>query len=464
MAKATPETLLEEIADDFHTYLRKGVRFDRVIGSAHPELDIDDTETLLRIHFVLTDAEGDSDDVGVVDFMEGLESRIRQMKTTTSPQSSQHRGEVRGRINWSDTVKRRARAGRLDKPVFVCERPEVHYDIDENLVLKRLLSVVHDIVTEDLAYVRNNPNGYEWLEAWVESGTDTAGRKQESVAEMLDRIYQQNIYLQRIDVDETEITTRTIESVKRSRSKFYREAAILLDRYRQLMNHELDSSEARSILNHTVIAPEKAETLFELNWVFQILDEYESVEYRVLTDSRDDPSTIATWEQENSRFVLSHDTTGRSLTFKESIDATDIEPDGYLYRMNEVISRWQSLSSDMLDRGGSDTLWGGRPDIVLEQYQKQPDGGLVLDQVFVGEVKYTENIDYVATGLRELLEYMAFVKREMTNEYVERAEDVLNSVKVKGILFVDELDWETTSPPSEEIQIVQYPESLDRIL
>jgi len=81
MAKATPETLLEEISDDFHTYLRKGVRFDRVIGSAHPELAIDDIETLLRIHFVLTDTEGDSDDVGVVDFMEELESRIRQMKS-----------------------------------------------------------------------------------------------------------------------------------------------------------------------------------------------------------------------------------------------------------------------------------------------------------------------------------------------------------------------------------------------
>jgi len=457
MANTTPETLLEEISNDFHTYLRKGVRFDRVIGSAHPELDIDDIETLLRIHFVLTDAEGDSDDVGVVDFIEELNSRIRRMKTTTSPQSSQHRGEVQGRINWSDTVKQRSRAGRLDEPIFVCERPEVHYDIAENLV-------VHNIVTEDLVYVRENPDGYEWLETWVESGTNTAGRKQEPLAEMLDRFYQQNIYLQRIDVDETELTTRTIESVKRSRSKFYREAAILLDRYRQLMNNELDSSEAQAILNHTVIAPEKAETLFELYWVFRILDEYEGVEYRVLTDSRDNPSTIATWEQEDLRFVLSHDTTGRDLTFKESIDAADIEPDGYLYRMNEVISQWQSLSSDMLDRGGSDALWGGRPDIVLEQYQKQPDGGFVLDQVFVGEVKYTQNIDYVATGLRELLEYMAFVKHEVSNEYVESAKDVLDSVKVKGILFVDELDRKTMSPPNEKIKIVQYPESPTRIL
>ncbi|MFC7116626.1 hypothetical protein ACFQH2_19060 [Natronoarchaeum sp. GCM10025703] len=46
MAKTTEEALLGEIADDFQTYLRKGVRFDRVIGSAHADLDIDDIETL----------------------------------------------------------------------------------------------------------------------------------------------------------------------------------------------------------------------------------------------------------------------------------------------------------------------------------------------------------------------------------------------------------------------------------
>lgn len=464
MAKATVETLLEEIADDFHTYLRKGVRFDRVIGSAHTELNIDDIETLLRIHFVLTDAKDDGDDVGVVDFMQELEARIRRMKTTTSPQSAEHHGEIRGQINWSGTVKRRARTGRLNEPIFVCDRPEAHYDLDENLVLKRLLSVVHNIVTEDLAYARDNPNGYEWLEAWVESDSSPVSRERESTAEMLDRIYQQNIYLQRIEVDETEITKRTIESVKRSRSKLYREAAILLDRYRQLMNHELDSAEARNILNHTLIAPEKAEVLFELYWVFRVLDAYEGVEYRVLTDSRDDGSTIATWKHDDSRFVLSHNATGGGLTFEESTDAADVGPDGYLYRMNEVLSRWQSLSSDMLNRSVSDALWAGRPDIVLERYKEHPEDGWEVDQVFVGEVKYTQNIDYVATGLRELLEYMAFVKYESTKEYVERSEDVLDSVNVEGVLFVDELDQETASLPHEEIKIVQYPESPDRVL
>jgi hypothetical protein len=463
MAKTTEGAMLDAIADDFHTYLRKGVRFDRVIGSAHTGLDIDDVETLLRIHFVLTDAEETDASVGVLDFMRQLEARVRQMKTTTSQRCFEHHGEIRGQIDWQGTVKTRARTGQLDEPLFVCNQPEEHYNIDENLVLKRLLSIIHEIITEDLAYVLDNPDGYEWLDAWINTDVET-GRDTESAAEMLDRIYEQNIYLQRIDVAGTDITDRTIESVKRSRSRFYQEAAVLLDRYRQLMNHELDSDDAIDILNHTIVAPEKPEALFELYWVFRVLDAYDGVQYRVLTDSRENPSTIATWEQDGYQFVLSHDASGESLTFNESIDTAEIESDGYLYRMNEVLSRWQTLSEDLLDRGGNDSLWGGRPDIILERYQEAESEGWDLDQVFIGEVKYTQNVDYVATGLRELLEYMAFVKRSTTCEYIEDTENILDSEVVKGLLFVDNLGRDTISSDHEDIEIVQYSQSLNQVL
>ncbi len=463
MPKTTGETLLDAIADDFHTYLRKGVQVDQVIGAAHSDLDIDDIETLLRIHFVLMDAEDDGSSVGVVDFMRRLEARIRRMKTTTAPQSFEHRGEVRGRIDWQGTVKRRARAGQLDEPVFVCSQPEEHYNIDENLVLKRLLAVIYEIVTEDLAYARENPEGYEWLSAWTTPLGEASGRNAESAAEMLERIYERNVYLQRIDIDETDLTDRTVEDVKRSRSVFYQDAAVLLDRYRQLMSHKLDSDKAREILNHTLIAPEKTDVLFELYWIFRVLDAYDAVQYRVLTEQRENPSTIAMWEQDGSRFVLSHDATGERLTFNESVQSEEVEPDGYLYRMNEVLSRWQSLSEEMLGRSGSDSLWGGRPDIVLERFEESLSGEWVLEQVFVGEVKYTQNLDYVTTGLRELLEYMAFVKRDMpSDEYIEAPDDVLDSVSVKGLLFVDDLDTETTSP--DEISIIQYPKAVKRVL
>jgi len=465
MVKTSEEVLIDAIADDFHTYLRKGVRFDQVIGKAHADLDIDDLETLLRIHFVLTDADATDSamTIGVLDFMRQLEDRIRRMKTTTTPESFERRGEIRGRIDWQGTVKTRARTGRLDEPVFVCSQPEKHYNIDENLVLKRLLTVIYDIVTTDLAYALDNPEGYEWLDSWLTPLTDGIGRDAESGAETLQRIYERNIYLQRIDIEASELTDRTVESVKRSRSTFYQDAARLLDRYRRVMNHDLDTAEAREMLNSTLIAPEKPEVLFELYWIFRILGAYDTVQYRVLTEDRKNTSTIATWEVDGARYVLSHDATGEELIFRESVSEEDIGPDGYFYRMQKVLNRWQTLSTDLLGRGGSNSLWGGRPDIVLERFEPTPTGGWNLDQVFLGEVKYTQNLDYVATGLRELLEYMAFVRHDTEGKpYVESPDTLLASESVKGLLFVDNLNADTES--TDDIDIIQYPQSVERVL
>ncbi len=463
MGKTPADTLLDEIAGDFHTYLRKGVRFDRVIGAAHADLDIDDIETLLRVHFVLTDAEEDDSEVGVLDFVRQLETRIRRMTTATASRSVEHRGEVRGRLDWSQTVETRARAGQFDQPLFVCKRAEEQYDIPENLVLKRLLSVVHEILTEDLAELVGNLEAYGWLDRWTDPGEITTGRREESAVELLDRVYEENVYLQRIDVGEGELTARTVESVKRSRSRFYREAATLLDRYRRLQAQDLDAEEARELLDHTLVAPEQTDVLFELYWVFQVLDQFEGVQYRVLADERERPSVIAEWERDGERFVLSHDATGEQLTFAES-PPENVEPDGYLFRSTEVLSRWDELSAEFLGRDSEGSLWGGRPDIVLERYAEADADGWDIDQVFIGEVKYTQDTDYVATGLRELLEYMAFVKDSATGKYVEASDDVLDSVAVMGALFVDELAREGVETESGEVDLVQYPQSPGEIL
>jgi hypothetical protein len=459
MAKTPHDELLTAVADDFHTYLRRGVRCERVIDSAHPDLDIDDIQTLLRIHFVLTEAsDDDTDSVGVVDFVRTLETRIRRMKTTTSRETTERRGEVRGHIDWQQTTKARSRSGRLDEPIFVSNQPQEHYDIDENLVLKRLLSVIYDIIHTDLEHALANPDRYGWLDVW----TDTNAETLESTAEMFDRVFERNIYLQRID-EASDITDRTIEAVKRSRSQFYQQAAILLDRYRQLVRQDLDSDVARDILNHTLIAPDETDVLFELYWLFQILGAYDGVQYRVLTDSRDNPNLIASWESNGKRYEMYHDATGQHVSFNESLDTDSVEPDGYLYRMNEVLNKWQTLSARLLDRGSQNSLWGGRPDILLEQSTQDSDGEWNLKQVFIGEVKYTQDTDYAAAGLRELLEYMALAKHSgRDDDYVEAPEEVLESVAVSGLLFVADLDIDVTSP--DKITVLQYPQSPKQVL
>lgn len=460
MAKTPSEELVQDIAENFHTYLKKGVRLDSVFGDAHPDLDIDDIESLLRIHFVLTESNSKAGRVGVLDFMRTLEERIRRMKTTTTDEVQHHRGEVRGRIDWQETVKARSRAGRIDEPLFVCRRSEEDYDVDENLVLKRLLEVIYEIVFNDLEHAIENPEDYRWLEDWVSTQSSEGFQPERTAARTLRNIYTENVYLQRVGADETQITNRMIRSVKRSRRPLYRDAAELLDQYRLLTSKQLDAEEAREILDHTLIAPEKTEVLFELYWIFKILESYENVRYEVL--SKDNRSTVAQWRTEDAEYVMYHDSTGDTVTFDEDSDDKAVETDGYLYRMDAVVNRWQELSEKLLHRGGSDTLWGGRPDILLERYKIRADTDTRrLDQLFIGEVKYTRNPDYAATGLRELLEYMAFVK-DADREYVESKEDLLESVSVKGLLFVDKLD--SVGHSENGVDIIQYDDDIEPLV
>jgi hypothetical protein len=99
---------------------------------------------------------------------------------------------------------------------------------------------------------------------------------------------------------------------------------------------------------------------------------------------------------------------------------------------------------------------------VLEQFSLNEEDGQRLEQVFVGEVKYSRDIDYIATGLRELLEYMAFVRRDSDGWYVEEPNEVLESVSVRGLLFVDSLDHEI--PSLGDIDIIEYDDPVNRIL
>lgn len=452
--KTKSQKIVEAIKSDFHTYLRKGVRIDSVVGDAHPNLDVADIESLLRVHFVLTEAADADDSVGVIDFVKQLPDRIRRLKTTTTGRRESVRGAIRGTVDWHETSKRRSRTGEIDEPLFVCLQRQEHYDIEENLVLKRLLYLIRDVLEEDLNTILDDPDGYKWLGYWTTGETDSGHG--ELPHERLRRLYRENIYLQRISVDERDVTPRIIESVKRSRSELYREAAELLGRYRRLMRHQLSDQEARDVLNNTMIAPEAEETLFELYWIFRLLNAFDGVQFRVIRD-RSKP-IIASWNDAGFRYTLYHDATGEALTFREEFEGDTIEEDGYLRRMQAVLQKWQDLNESLLGRGGSEALWGGRPDIVLEKSRISQKGDLVIDQVFVGEVKFTTNTDYAATGLRELLEYMAFVRRSSDNEYVEEEDAILESRDVHGLLFVDRL--ESYNDAGSEIDVIQFGEQL----
>jgi len=73
---------------------------------------LQDLETILKIHFVLSDQ--------VVEFIEQLPRRVRRIKTESKKEVIKRRGEVRGKINWDKTLRQQTSS--QDDSLFVCQK------------------------------------------------------------------------------------------------------------------------------------------------------------------------------------------------------------------------------------------------------------------------------------------------------------------------------------------------------
>jgi len=443
MTKTTSDKLINEIGDNFNMFLKAGIRVDSFSKKIDPELNINNLTKLLRIHFVLTEE--------VIDFVQALPKKVRRIKTTVDKRSQILNGEVKGRIEWDKTIKVRCKCNYGDLTLFVCNQTEKNYNISENIVLKCLLSVIHSIIFEDLKPAIDKE--YKWIGRWTE---------QKKLKTTLEEVFLRNIYIKRITSDDTEITERMIHSASKSRNKLYRDAVKLLLRYNKIMKHDLDPKEAKELLRNTFIKPEKTEVLFELYWVIKMIEAKSRKELKDIVFNLIDGTNqiVAEWEDDDWTYRIYHDSVGKSFQFLERFEdvSKDIESlggDGYLIREGMVFKEWQKLCSEIFSLEKGDSFWGGRPDILLEKCKKDPDKP---EQVFIGEVKYTDSEEYAAQGLRELLEYMALIKIKSSNKYFEEKENIFKPDKMEGYLFVDkylEID-NVKTPVDSNVNIVKF--------
>jgi hypothetical protein len=437
--KTSADILLEEVADDFNQFLMYG-NLSSFTQKIEPNLNIDNLAKLLRIHYVLTMSK-DGGRVGVIDFVEQLTERLRRIKTTVKKETERFEGEVKGRINWKHTIRDRYNRNPKDRSSFICDKREINYDIAENLVLKSLLQIIHNIIYYDLNVAFENR--YKWLKGWVE---------EKGLKEILNQLFFRNVYLKRINLSESAVTERMINKSSKSRSALYREAAELLARYRKLMTYELDSSEAKELLNNTFIEPDKADTLFELYWIIKIIKQFKNPKFHLIERGT---NIVASWEIGQETYKIFHDSVG-SFEFNEDIDKISrslIDKDNFLGRELKVLGKIEQLTGKK-----ADNLWGGRPDIILEKHDK--DGRLV--SIFIGEVKYTQDRGYAIQGLKELLEYMALIKKNGT--YVEKYKHLFDGlIKIKGCLFLDSIDDEDLNIKRNDdtVQIVMFGEDMN---
>ncbi|WP_254864147.1 hypothetical protein [Halovivax gelatinilyticus] len=436
------EQLLEQLTEDILAYVMRGTfperEFARSIKPEQLDERFEEYELLLDLHFILQD--------DVIEFIRDLPEHLRSIRTETRTISRTRRGTVDGRINWGATVKKRYAEHPRDSSIFVCDNRSENYDIPENLVLKKIIAVVHRTVREAEEYL---VEGYDWVsETW---------RGNEDLIDELQRIVERNVHVRRIrEPDAYEPTERMLTTAADSRHEVYRDAAKLVRSRNRLFDGEEEA--IHDLLEETAIAPDDENTLFELFVLFRFVATLEE-----LRETQPTFQTIATDRQEIARFegekelVLYHDNSAKDQEL--SFVAVPDEDGENHSRSDKVQLVAQEIAGQYFDTDYRNHT--GRPDVIVLEIISD---GNAPNEYLITEVKNSTNEDTIRRGIKETLEYLAFLR--VNEEYVFGTADPVDDEEYfgsgwNGLLVVQDIDDETASLDEQkdnEIAILQASE------
>lgn len=413
--------LVEGLSQDILAYVMHGTFPERhVVNELKPAgLDsrFEDFESLIRLHFVLHP--------DVVEFVERLPRRMRSLKTETENVSNKSRGRVDGRINWSDTIQARYSTNPRDRALFVCENRTEDYDTDENVVLKRLLSIIYRTFDDCAALFGR---GYEWVtDRWQESL---------ELVDVMREVFQRNVHVTRIrEPKEYEPTDRMLQRAEESRSDVYREAVALLRTYRRSL--AADENAIADLLEKTVVTPDDEETLLELFVLFRYVAAIEELcdERFTIKTIESGSQEIARIDSENRELVLYHDNSAgdRGLSFvpeEFELPRQDLSRAGIIQRETQSVA--EAYFTDRELRQST-----GRPDVIVLEIDTE-DGREYL----VTEVKNSTSYDTIRGGIKETLEYLAFLRQ---NDDLVHGDGEIFGNGWNGVLVIQDIDGEETA-------------------
>lgn len=287
-----------------------------------------------------------------------------------------------------------------DKTKFVCDNIDKLYDIKENLVLKKAISIIYNIIHFEIDMKRFKDK------SWYANG--------EKMANIISNIYKKNIYIKRIDISKVEITDKMIFDVLNSRNKIYRDSARILKLYRDIM--KLDKKEIGKLFSETFIELADENTVFELYSIFKYIRfkfPSKNLKYNILDGEED---FLAKVEDDKYLYEIYHDSVGGN-DIKFNIGRKDIENSSntYLKRRIKILDRKNKICKELGERKDSNIVWAGRPDLLIIKRDKIKKN---IVKISIGEIKYTNNIQYMYKGLEELLGYIYLI-RDKYDRYIE---------------------------------------------
>lgn len=438
------EELLDGLTQDVLAYVMRGSfpehHFADQIKPDGLDQRFSDYEMLVRLHFILRPE--------VVDFVERLPKHLRDLETKTENVSETVRGSVDGRIRWNETYRERYARNPRDTALFVQENRSENYDTDENIVLKRLLSIVYDTLTECNEYLRGD---YEWVtERWKENL---------ELVDLMTEIFERNVHVTRIrEPASYEPTDRMLDRAGDSRSTLYREAARLLTEYRASARG--DPSAVRDLLETTAITPDDTETLLELFVLFKYISALDrlqdgDMEVRTLQTDRQEVARMGT--PDGTEIILYHDNSAsdRSLSFDSMPDEEREDLSRHEMVQRKSIETAQSYFEESQFRSHT-----GRPDVIVLEINREES-----KEYLITEVKNSRRQETVRQGIKETLEYLVFLQQN--SEFVFGAETNFLGSGWNGVLVVQDIRGTETRDFNEQneqpIRILQASEVEERV-
>ena len=435
------EELASGLSQDILTYVMHGT-FPEEHVAREIKLDglderFDDFEMLVRLHFILKPR--------VVRFVEQLPQRLRNVKTQTESVRSVTKGQVNGRINWPATLKERYSTNPRDRSLFVTDDRSEDYDIAENIVLKRLLSIIYRTLEDCEKYLRAD---YDWVtDRW---------RENLELVETMQRVFERNVHVKRIRKPEAyEPTERMLERARSARNPVYVDAAELLESYRA--SADSDPGAIADLLRETTITPDDEETLLELYVLFQYVSAIESFrgDSFTLSTMESDSQEVARMVDDDAEIVLYHDNSGdQDISFvpehheKERSQLTRTEM--IQRETREVISNY--FESESLQ------LRTGRPDVIVLEVTTDE-----RQEYLITEIKNSTNPETIRSGVKETLEYLAFLRHQ--KEFVFNRDTEFVGSGWNGLLVVQDIESAETAPLGDQrsIRILQASEVGDQL-
>ena len=434
--------LLSELTQDALAYVMHGTFPEsRFIGEIRPAgLDerFDDFESLVRLHFVLRP--------DVVRFVENLPGWLRSVKTQTKNISSRQHGQVSGRIDWQTTIRERYSHAPSDTSLFVCKDRTENYDIDENIVLKKILSIIYQTICDCEESLHKE---YEWVtERWQDNL---------ELVDVLRDIFERNVHIARIrEPDAYEPTERMLRTAEESRNEVYREAARLFREYNEA---SAGNEEAiRRLLGETMITPDDDETLLELFVLFKYIgaiEKYWSEEFDIQT-IKSGSQEIARMQGNDAELVLYHDQSGkdRGLSF---VTAETDTPRSELSRA-EMVKREAKEATTHYFQDEEVKRRTNRPDVIVLEIRKGDHR-----EYLITEIKNSIREETIQRGIEETLEYVAFLRQD--GEFVFYRETDFFGSGWNGLLVIQDLKSKDTRDLADQrsIRILQASEVEERL-